>query len=276
MRFANIITELYIRPWVIKSTMHNKMCEIVNKHIDGTAHTQDEIITIFEEEKKSDILQYYGDTAIIDINGVIGRKVSALEKSCGVVDVADISDVLDYAVNDDAVSGIVLRIDSPGGTVAGVPELAGEIRAASQTKPVVSFVDGMAASGAYWLASQTNAIIATQSSVVGSIGVYMALLDESKWFEQNGLKQEVIKAGKYKGMGIEGTSITEDQRKLLQSEVDEIHAMFKAAVQLGRGTIADEIMQGQDFFGVKGVDVGLVDGIGTMDQAIDLISIMEE
>ena len=275
MKLTRILNELYCRPWLITPTMHKQICKIIDAHIDGSAHAENGIAEMFEA-KEPDLLHFYKDVAVVDIAGVIGRKVSNIEKSSGVTDVNDIADALQFAAIDSGVDGVIMRIDSPGGTVTGVPELAMLIKELGQDIPIVSYVDGMAASAAYWLGSQAHAVVTGPSSTVGSIGVYMALLDVSRAYEMQGAKMEVIKAGKYKGIGIEGTSLTAEQRAFLQAEVNQIHEMFKGAVNIGRNGLDDELMQGQDFMGTEAVRLGLADVLGNLDEAVSLIPIIKE
>lgn len=116
-------------------------------------------------------------------------------------------------------------------------------------------------SAAYWIASQADAIFATPSARVGSIGVLMPMLDESKAFEQAGLKVELFAAGKFKSIGVAGTSITDEQRAWLQAQVDETYADFKAAV-LARGRrITPDVMEGQCFSGRKASYNSLTSGV---------------
>ena len=275
MKLTRILNELYCRPWLITPAMHRQICAIVDAHIDGSAHTENGIAEMFEAEER-EVLSFYKDVAIVDVQGVVGRKVGQIEKSSGVTDVNDIADALQYAAEDSGSAGIIMRIDSPGGTVTGVPELAMLVREVVSEKPVVTYVDGMMASAAYWIGSQANAIVTTPSASVGSVGVYMALLDTSRNLEMQGAKMEVIKAGKYKGIGIQGTSLTPEQRDLLQGEVNQIHEMFKGAVQIGRGNLNDGLMQGQDFMGEESVKLGLADTLGNMDEAVSLVRFIKE
>jgi len=231
---------------------------------------------MFQAEGEQDILHFYKDVAVVDVQGVIGRKVGMIEKSSGVTDVNDIADAMMFAAEDSSSAGIVMRIDSPGGTVTGVPELAMLIREIAAEKPVVAFVDGMACSAAYWIASQAHGIVSSASSVCGSIGVYMAMLDTRIAMENQGAKMEVIKAGKFKGIGIQGTSLSDDQRALLQAEVESIHEMFKGSVRIGRGELSDDLMQGQDFMGGESVANGLADTLGNMDEAVALVHLIQE
>jgi len=276
MKLTRILNELYCRPWLITPGMHRQICGIVDAHVNGTAHTEDGIAEMFADAEQQEILHFYKDVAVVDVQGVIGRKVSMIEKSSGVTDVNDIADAMQYASEDSSVEGIVMRVDSPGGTVTGVPELAMLIREIGMDTPIVTQVDGMAASAGYWIASQAHGIVTSASSSVGSVGVYMAMLDSSRAMEKEGYAMEVIKAGKYKGIGIQGTSLTDEQRALLQGEVDSIHEMFKGAVKIGRGNISDDLMQGQDFMGEEAVKLGLADTLGGIDEAVDLVHLIKE
>jgi len=132
------------------------------------------------------------------------------------------------------VQAVFLDMDSPGGTVNGTPELAALVADVSKAKYTYAFTDGQMCSAAYWIASQSDAVFATPSARVGSIGVLLPMLDESKAFEQAGIKDELFAAGKYKSVGVPGLLLTDEQRAWLQSDVDKIYADFKAAV-LARG-----------------------------------------
>jgi len=143
----------------------------------------------------------------------------------------------------------MLDIDSPGGTVAGTPELAAAVASLNDSKPVYAFSSGMMASAAYWIASQARAVYATPSAQVGSIGVVQAVIDDSAALAAEGLKVEVFSVGKYKAMGAPGTSLDDEQRGHIQSNIEETAREFHAAV-LARGrSIPPEAMEGQTFSG---------------------------
>jgi hypothetical protein len=144
--------------------------------------------------------------------------------------------------------------------VLGTPELADRI--AQVSKPIMAFSNGMIASAAYWIASATGGIYTTRTANTGSIGVYMAIADESRAFEAQGVKIEVIKAGKLKAMGFPGTPITDQAREHLQAQVNQIYSMFTNHVRQYRGDdIESSAMQGQLFMGPEAVEAGLIDGV---------------
>ena len=195
----------------------------------------------------------------IPIGGPIGRGLGKFEKGAGAVDVADLSDELDQAEDDFDVWAVLLDIDSPGGMFNGTPELAERIIRCE--KPIYAFTAGMMCSAAYWLACACDFVAATASADVGSIGVYCALLDTSKRFEQQGVKVEVISSGQFKGAGVPGTSLTDAQRQNLQERVDEMAMMFQQHVQSMRPDSSLDDMQGQVLSAWKAEARGLIDQV---------------
>ena len=194
---------------------------------------------------------------VIPIVGVIGGpRLSPMEKMMGAVDVADISAAVDAFAASPEVNSIALQISSPGGTVTGVEELANKVR--NLKKPTMAYTDSEMASAAYWIGSAADRVVASPSSTVGSIGVYLAIPDYSKAAEMAGIKMVVLKSGKFKGAGIEGTSLNADQVENLQASVDGIHADFKAAVNLKRKMVKADAMEGQTFSGKQASQIGLV------------------
>ena len=196
---------------------------------------------------------------IVPLVGVIGKGLSPLEKMMGAVDVNDVSAAIDAFASNPEVEKIALQISSPGGTVTGVEELANKVR--NLEKPTLSYTDSEMASAAYWIGSAADRVVASPSSTVGSVGVYMAIPDYSEAAKMQGIKMVVIKSGKFKGAGIEGTSLNEDQMGNLQASVDTIHAEFKEAVNMKRKMVKAEAMEGQTFSGKQAAAQGLVTGL---------------
>lgn len=204
---------------------------------------------------------------ILPVKGVIGKGIYPIEKLFGATDVDDLVGAVAQFESDPNVRGIFLDVDSPGGTVTGVPELA--TRIANLTKPSVAFTSSLAASAAYWIGSQTDQLLVTPSASVGSVGVYMPFLDASAAFAQRGLFVDVIKAGRYKGMGLPGTSLSEEDRALLQERVDQIHTLFKTTVRRKRAYVREDSMEGQVFFGTEAVSRNLATAaVSSMGEAL--------
>lgn len=198
--------------------------------------------------------------AEIPVGGVIGVNLRPFQRGQGAVDVNDVANEIDQAMDDKSVRKILFNVDSPGGMVNGTPELADKI--SQITKPKFAFTNGLMASAAYWAMSGVDAIMATKTANIGSIGVYMPVFDESRAYEKAGVKVELIKAGTLKGIGFPGTPLSDVGRAHLQERIDEIYGMFKQHVQTARKRpIAEADMQGQSFMGESARARGLIDGI---------------
>lgn len=179
-----------------------------------------------------------GDAAVIDLVGSMTKYGSSMSMmSYGTVGVRK---AIRNAVKDKSVKRIGLVIHSPGGTVEGTGDLAEEVRVAATKKPVIAYVEDMCASAAYWVASQATRIVASPSAVIGSIGVYMIVYDESEAAEQQGVKTHVIRTAEFKGAGAPGTEVTDAQIAEWQRQCDEVHELFGKAVMGGRGISAEE------------------------------------
>jgi protease-4 len=204
---------------------------------------------------------------VIPVRGVIGKCLSPLEAMLGCADIDVIANQLEAWDKDDTVFEVVLRMDSGGGSTTGLEELAKKIR--QYAKPTIAFTDSDCGSAAYWMASQCKRFVTTPSASIGSVGVYITLTDERKKFEKEGREVVVIKSGKYKAAGVEGTSLTPDQVNSLQDEVDELHGRFIRDVQSVRAYARIEDLQGQSFYGDKAASRGLTTGV--VDSFEDLL-----
>ena len=209
-----------------------------------------------------DLLTVDGGVGIVTVHGALMKRPDFFARLLlGATDMEDVAAALEAARDRADVQAVFLDVDSPGGTVNGTPELAALVAEVSKAKYTYAFTDGQMCSAAYWIASQADAIFGTPSARVGSIGVLLPMLDETKAFEQAGLKVEMFAAGKYKSMGAAGVSLTDEQRAWLQAQVDEIYADFKTAV-LARGRrITPDVMEGQCFSGRKASYNSLTSGV---------------
>ena len=217
----------------------------------------DMLAQLFGEVPKAYIAE--DGTDVIPIAGVIGKGLSPIEKMTGAVDVNAIADSIDEFSANPQVTRIAFQVSSPGGTVTGVEELANKVRNIS--KPTMAYTDSEMASAAYWIASAADKVVASPSSTVGSIGVYMTIADMTEMAKAQGIKMVVIKSGKFKGAGIPGTSLSEEQVANLQQGVDEIHADFKASVLQTRKLVKAEDMEGQVFSGKQAAARNLITGL---------------
>lgn len=196
----------------------------------------------------SSLLHIEDGIGVISISGPMLRKPDLFERVfLGACDTHEARAAIEEAAAREDIQAIFLDIDSPGGSVAGTPELAQAVARASKQKYVYAFTSGQMCSAAYWVASQADAIYATAGARIGSIGVILPLIDSSDAFAKAGLKVEIFAAGKFKSTGTPGTSLSDEQRDWLRAEVEETFSEFRSAV-LARGRkIPDEAMEGQTF-----------------------------
>jgi len=223
------------------------------------------------QEKKREMFEVVDGVAIVSISGIIDHDASALDEMFGSVDVDGLRAIVGSAVEDTTINAIVLDFDSPGGIVTGVPEAAAFIAEASKEKPIVAYTDSMCCSAAYWLASGAGAILCSPSAEVGSIGVYLPVLDLSAYYAAQGVAVDLIKSGDLKAAGYPGTKMTDEQRADLQAGVNDIHAMFIRSISASRN-IAKEALRGQSMMGERALENGLVDDLGSLEDAVELAS----
>jgi len=198
--------------------------------------------------------------SIINIDGEIGKKLSHIDKENGKVDVDDITKALKIAASA-PTECVLLCINSPGGTSTGIEECGNVITKLTETKPVITFTDTIAASAAYWLSACSNGIYMTPSAEVGSIGVYAKVVDYSENLKMQGINVQVFSAGSMKTMGHGDKPLTEEEEKHIQKDIDEQWVKFKTLVTTNRGDVKEEYMQGQLLEGQKAVEANLADEV---------------
>jgi len=171
------------------------------------------------------------------------------------------------------IKAIVVRIDSPGGGVAPTQEIYTEIEKLKKKKPVIASLGGVAASGGYYIASACDQIIANPGTLTGSIGVIMELGNVEELMRKLGLKGETIKSGPHKDIGSPLRPLSREGRAILQSLVDNVHGQFVSAVAKGRKIPEDKVRKladGRVYSGEQARELGLVDLLGNMEDAIDV------
>lgn len=213
-----------------------------------------------------------GAVAVLPIRGVIAHRAGGLEESSGGSSTERIQSQFRQLLADDQVGTILLDVDSPGGTVPGVAELAETIAAARGQKPIVAMANSMMASAAYWIASQADEIVSIPSGTIGSIGVFTAHQDLSRALELEGIKVTLLSAGKFKTEGNPFGPLSDEARGVIQARVDAAYDNFVKAVASGRGAsqkaVRDGYGQGRALSAPDALKAGLIDRIGTMDETI--------
>lgn len=225
-----------------------------------------------EERAQRTNYQVVDGVAHIPIKGVILKSVPEWFSWFGIsaTGTAELQRSVAEALDDREVRALMLNVDSPGGTIAGVQEAADTIYSARSIKPVHSHFESLAASAGYWLGGQAERVTASKSTMVGSIGVYRIMDDFSEMYSKRGIKTHVIRTHELKGVGIEGAPITENQLRAEQELIDRSFGYFVDSIARGRGRKSDDIMPsatGQVWYAEDAHSRGLIDAVSSSTEA---------
>ena len=228
----------------------------------------------------------FGITLLVEVIPVVSENGIALIRIEGaIVDSREIVQQIKRYADNASIQAIVVRIDSSGGAVVPSQEIYAALKRVRDDgkKTVVASMGNIAASGGYYIASASNAILANPGTITGSIGVIMEMTNVEELLEKVGIESVVIKSGDHKDLVSPLRPLNEESRTILQRVMDDVHDQFIHAVAEGRGmdvnyvhTLAD----GRIFTGRQALSADLVDRLGTLEDAIqlaaDLAGITEE
>ncbi len=205
--------------------------------------------------------------AVVEVEGVIGV---GSERG---LDTETIIRTLGEYRDDPAVRAVVLRIDSPGGVVAPTQEIFTAVRRLREAKkPVVASLGSVAASGGYYVAVSADRIFASPGTLTGSIGVVMQLANVEGLLKKVGVEYVVVKAGAYKDVGNFARAMTPEERRILQSLLDDVYDQFISAVAEGRGLDPQAVRafaEGRIYSGRQAHGLKMVDDLGGLEDAIE-------
>lgn len=278
----HILTE----PWIVEQATIDSLLPLATKFVSGDLHAFADKVQpnskysisptgekMFDNPYRgidSFAMAPAGSIAVLDIKGVLVKE----DGPCGVRGTSTMLEELKVAANNPNIKGIIIDMDSPGGMVNGTVDLGEAI--AKVKKPVVTHVTGMAASGGYWLASASHHIMASNELVMfGSIGVVSTIVDPSGAYEKEGLKvKQVFASNSTKKGGVYNESINGNDEPLI-SMLDVINTKFEKHVKSHRKNISnskEEIFQGDMFFAKEAKKYGMIDSIGTFEDAVAYIN----
>jgi len=210
------------------------------------------------------VLAFGDKIAIVEIKGVIGQSSGIIEE-------------IHQYQEDEGVKAIILRIDSPGGGVGPSQEIHQEILRAKLKKKVVTSMGSVAASGGYYIACASDLIVANPGTITGSIGVLMEFTNIEELFKKIGIKGVVLKSGEHKDVGSPFREMTPEETRMMQEVIDNIHQQFIQAVAMGRKMDQAKVMEiadGRILSGEQAKQIGLVDQLGNLQDAIDITAKM--
>jgi len=212
--------------------------------------------------------------AVVPVEGTIAPADTTLGGTQPTTTPEGFADALRQAGQDTSVVAVVLEINSPGGGVTASDEMHQSILDFRKNtgKPVVVSMGDTAASGGYYISTAADRIVAHETTLTGSLGVIIPLNNFAEAANKYGIKQVIIKSGKYKDMGSAFREMTPDERKIFQTIVDQEYAEFVDVISEGREIPKDrvrEIADGRIYSGIQARGLGLVDSFGDLDEASD-------
>jgi signal peptide peptidase SppA len=218
--------------------------------------------------------QVQDGVALIRVYGVLDKRMNMFADMSGGTSYELLDSQIARALSDPQVMAVLLDVDSPGGSVDGVKTVADHILAARGSKPIVAFANGQMTSAAYWIGSAADGVVAPMTAMVGSLGTRMMHRDLSGQDAQKGIKRTAIYSGKYKNVGSDAAPLSPEDQAVLQEMSDYFYQLFLEDVARNRGqdmaTVHKEMGDGRIFIGQQAKDAGLIDQIGTIDDALAL------
>lgn len=274
MNYQHILSYVAATLWAIEPQKLHEILSILAFRASGQTFSAEEIAARVGTGRPSRPASQGGGVAIVPIHGVIAHRMGGMDDMSGGTSTERIGAMLRQASANPDVGSIVLDIDSPGGTVPGVQELASELfeMRGKGTKRIVAHVNSLAASAAYWIASQADEIVSMPSGSAGSIGVFSAHQDLSKALAKEGIDVTLISAGKFKVEGSPFAPLSDEAKAFMQARVDEAYKQFVADVARGRGAAVADVRkgygEGRVLTAKDAMAAGLIDRIATMDGTV--------
>lgn len=273
MKYSHILSAFAAEPWALDREKLSAVTDFLLFKADGGVYTPEEVAARIGGGQRVQEAATGNGVALIPVYGVLSQRMTMMSDLSGGTSYQSLTRSLHAALADDEVSAIVMEIDSPGGSVPGTMELAAEIRSLrGGAKPIIAQVNSMAASAAYWIASQADEIVVTPSGRAGSIGVYTVHEEISAALEKAGVKRTYISSTPEKVEGNETEPMPEDALAFVQARVNESYQLFVAEVAEGRGVSTETVLadfgKGRVFGAKELLKRGMADTIATLDQTL--------
>jgi signal peptide peptidase SppA len=293
--YRRVLSYFYGQPWALERSKFDEIEAILLARAAGERLSDEEIrarigqgqrppLALWDIEAEAflaadgqGVTERRQVVSVIGVYGVITHRASMFTQTSGLASAEGIQSRVRAAASDPGVTSIVLDVDSPGGSVFGIQELAAEIRAARAQKPVKGIANAMAGSAGYWILAQADESFVTPSGQVGSVGIFVEHEDRSEANAKAGIKITTITYGKNKMLGSPNEPLSDEARAELEKRVSDYGQAFEEDVAKGRTSAArrmtaakvrSEFGQGLMFGAAEAVERGMVDRIGMMDEVL--------
>jgi signal peptide peptidase SppA len=264
--------------WAMEANAFSKMLMVIERHAEGVKLSPSEIEAAIGRapttpHPRDRSYEVSNGVALIPIRGILAKhadQVGGISQPSG-MSFETIQKNIRTALADGEVRSILLHIESPGGSVDGTQATAQVIAAAAKQKRTVAYIDGLGASAAYWLACQADEIFASETALVGSIGTVTTIADTKAAAEKQGVRVTVIRSGPLKAGVMPGEAAGDAQVAAMQKIVDDLGAIFAAAVGDARdlaGAKLEAIRDGNVHVAAQAQSLGLIDGIRSFEAVL--------
>lgn len=281
MKRQLLVAEFLSTPWALMPERLSAFASIIQRwHVGGAPEPETLLAIEADKEKLAARKQEAAragqgaNIAVLTFYGVVTQRGNMADdvSGPGSASTQKFTNALRQALQDPSVGAILIDIDSPGGSVYGVEELAAEIMGSRAQKPIIGLANSLAASAAYWVGAACSELYVTPSGEVGSIGVVSAHEDWSKALSEAGVKTTFITAGQYKVEGNYTEPLGDEAQAFMQSRVDDYYSAFTKGVSKGRGVsvevVRKEFGQGRCYGAQQALSAGMVDGVMTFDDVV--------
>ena len=272
--YPHIRAAVYGSPWAILPEKLDEIVGFLNLKASGGVVSA-EVVAALDAAAKRSTPAVSGSVAVVPVYGTIAQRMDLMHAFSGGTSTERIGAMLDKALADDTVGAVVLDVDSPGGSVYGVAELAEKIfnsREARSGKPIIAIANSLMASAAFWLGTSADQVVITPGGEMGSVGVVAMHGDYSKAEEKAGRKTSYVYAGRYKVEGNPYEPLNDEARAAIQSRVDEYYTMFVDDLARNRGvstkTVRERFGQGRVVGAAAAVDAKMADRVASFEQLV--------
>lgn len=274
-KYSHILNAVFDTPWAILPSKLQAIVEFIEWKAEGHTFTPEEIDARIGAQSRREA-ETQGGVLVLPVVGTISQRMNLFSEFSGGTSTEKLSNQINRAAEDNSISHILMDMDTPGGGVYGVSELASSMRKARSKKPITAVANSLSASAGYWIGSQASEFVVTPGGETGSIGVFAAHSDISGLLESVGERVTLISAGKFKTEGNELEPLTDEARGAIQSRVDEYYDMFVKDVAKGRGvsveTVRNGFGQGRVLGAKQAVNEGMADRVAPLDEVIEQLN----
>lgn len=272
MLYERVVAACLNTPWALAPEKLRAIQTFLARKARGEFIPEWEVQAAKQQQRKPTGPTPPGGVGLVPIYGTITQRADLFTEWSGGTSTEQVGQRIDELAADPNVKAIVLDVDSPGGSVYGVAELADKVRAVSKDKKVIGVANSEAASAAYWILSQAGEVVVTPSGQVGSIGVYLMHVDQAEELKQLGRSVTLLSAGERKVAGNPYGPLDQLGREELQTSVNDYYDQFTRAVARGRGKAQSTVQNGFGRGGMvraaQAVDEGMADRIATLDDVL--------